>query len=120
MRKCMQLIFYHRGNSSGPKLSDYQITEVSDSNVLKSVLSKANGVRSIVKKVRTLYFSGQTRIHFDSVEKLGNYIELEVVLSDNDSKAYGTAMSEQLMRQLKIQKEHLIDFAYVDLLEQTS
>lgn len=115
-----QLIFYHRSDDSGPKLSDYQITEVNDSAGLKSVLSKANGVRYVVKKIRTLYLSGQTRIHFDKVEKLGNYIELEVVLSDDDSKVYGTALSEQLMRQLKIQQEHLIDVAYVDLLEQAS
>lgn len=115
-----QLIFYRRSDNSGPKLSDYQIAEVNDSAALKSVLSEAYGVRHVVKKVRTLYLSGQTRIHFDKVETLGDYIELEVVLGDNDSKTSGTATSEQLMRQLKIQHEHLIDVAYVDLLEQTS
>ena len=46
----------------------------------KSVLSLALGAIGSVKKVRTLYMVGQTRIHLDKVEGLGEFVEFEVCL----------------------------------------
>ena len=45
---------------------------------LHSLLSAAVGVRGEVAKTRTLYIVGQTRVHLDSVDHLGEYLELEV------------------------------------------
>jgi adenylate cyclase class IV len=122
-----QLIFYRRVNTSGPKLSEYHITETDDAAGLKSVLQKAYGIRQVVKKVRSLYMVGRTRLHFDAVENLGDFIELEVVLDERDSlqggeipsetTAQAKAEAEALMQQLNIQASDLIDVAYVDLLE---
>lgn len=112
------LIFYNRIDTQGPKLSDYHITETNDGAGLKSVLTKAYGIRAIVKKERSLYMSGRTRLHFDQVENLGEFIELEVVLSNDDSIEGGEAEAQDLMSKLNIQAKDLIDVAYVDLLEQ--
>lgn len=112
------LIFYNRINTQGPKLSDYHITETDDVAGLKSVLTKAYGVRAVVKKERSLYMSGRTRLHFDQVENLGQFIELEVVLSDNHSLEDGEAEAQDLMSRLNIKASDLVDVAYVDLLEQ--
>jgi len=114
------LIFYNRIDTQGPKLSDYHITETDDGKGLKSVLEKAYGVRAVVKKERSLYMSGRTRLHFDQVENLGDFIELEVVLSDDDSLEAGEAEAQDLMSKLNIQASDLIDVAYVDLLEQSA
>ena len=114
------LIFYHRIDTQGPKLSDYKITETDDPIGLKSVLESAYGIRSVVKKVRSLYMHGRTRLHFDQVENLGNFIELEVVLGDSDNIGDGEAEAQQLMQQLNIQANDLIDCAYVDLLEKNN
>ncbi len=38
----------------------------------------ALGVLGMVKKHRKIYMYNQTRIHVDTVEKLGSYMELEV------------------------------------------
>jgi predicted adenylyl cyclase CyaB len=115
------LIFYHRSNTIGPKLSDYHITETDDPGGLKSILQQAYGVRHVVKKVRSLYMSGRTRLHFDTVENLGDFIELEVVLDQHRSAEFAQtealAEAQELMQQLNIQKSDLVDVAYVDLLE---
>ncbi|RBP47107.1 class IV adenylate cyclase [Arenicella xantha] len=112
-----QLIFYQRINQSGPTLSDYHISELPDATGMKSVLSKAYGVRQIVSKQRELFMVGRTRIHFDTVNDLGQFIELEVVLNDGDSIPEANAEAKRLMNQLAIQPEHLVDVAYVDLLD---
>ena len=36
------------------------------------------GIKGDVKKTRYLYMVGQTRVHVDEVEGLGNFMELEV------------------------------------------
>lgn len=111
-----QLIFYQRNNESGPKLSEYHISECNEPESLKEVMDKAYGIVATVSKTRHLYLLGQTRIHFDVVDGLGEFIELEVVLRENDSIADGEAEAKLLMKQLDILPHNLIDKAYVDLL----
>jgi len=115
-----QLIYYNRVDIEGPKLSEYYITETDDGAGLKNVLSRAYEQRQVVKKVRQLYMSGRTRLHFDSVEGLGDFIELEVVLSEQDSLEGGQQEADQLMAALNIRSEDLIDVAYADLLDQAA
>lgn len=112
-----QLIYYNRIDTQGPKLSEYFITATDDALGLKDVLSKAYGVRQVVKKVRHLYMSGRTRLHFDEVEGLGHFIELEVVLGDGDSMDEGQQEATLLMSALNIKDDDLIDVAYADLLD---
>lgn len=42
------------------------------------VLGQALGVLGVVRKQRLLFLCGQTRVHLDSVEGLGDFLELEV------------------------------------------
>ena len=70
-----------------------------------------------MKKIRYLYTVGQTRIHLDEVEELGQFMELEVLLREDQSDAEGQAIAEDLMRRLGIRDEALIEGAYMDLLE---
>jgi predicted adenylyl cyclase CyaB len=74
----------------------------------------------VVKKTRTLYLIGQTRVHIDEVEGLGTFLELEVVLRQGQGEAAGKAIAENLMAEFGIRKQHLISEAYVDLLNSTS
>jgi len=84
---------------------------------LQTALRLALGVRGIVRKTRYLYLSGQTRIHLDDVEGLGQFMELEVVLRDGQSDAEGQTIAEELMTRLGVRKEDLLEGAYMDLLE---
>lgn len=113
-----QLILYSRQNQTGPTVSNYKISDSRDPESLKQILSTAYGVAGQVDKTRYLYFSGRTRIHFDTVEKLGEFIELEVVLNDNEDISDGELETNNLMTKLNIEAKDLIDVAYTDLLDQ--
>lgn len=45
---------------------------------LVSVLTAAFGKKCVVNKVRKLFLVDQTRVHVDSVDGLGDFMELEV------------------------------------------
>jgi len=115
-----ELIYYERPDQDGPKRSDYQIAETSDPENLKHVLEMAYGIRGIVKKTRYLYMIGQTRIHLDDVQGLGQFMELEVVMSDGQYDVEGQTIAEDLMQKLGIQKEDLVKGAYIDLIESSN
>jgi predicted adenylyl cyclase CyaB len=112
-----QLIYYERPDQNGPKRSDYHIFETGDPINLKTTLSLALGTRGIVRKTRYLYLVGQTRVHLDDVEGLGQFMELEVVLNPYQSDHDGQAIAEDLMSQLGIEKGDLLEGAYMDLME---
>jgi predicted adenylyl cyclase CyaB len=111
-----ELIFYHRPDAAGPKQSDYRISRTDDPEGLRALLASALGTRGIVRKQRDLYLVGQTRIHFDSVDGLGRFIELEVVLPDSQRREDGVQIAEDLMARLEIRPDDLVTGAYVDLL----
>ena len=71
-----------------------------------------------MRKVRQLFIVGQTRIHIDSVEGLGDYMELEVCMNNGQLISEGEAVAHDLMMKLGISNEDLITCAYMDLLEQ--
>ena len=112
-----QLIYYTRPDKGGPKRSDYHIYRTSDSENLKRILELAYGVRGIVRKTRYLYLIGQTRVHLDDVEGLGKFLELEVVMREEQSDAEGQAIAEELMTSLGVERSDLLQGAYMDLLE---
>ncbi len=111
-----ELIQYERNNSLEPAESRYLLYPTDDPAALKEALVKALGIRAVVRKKRTVYLVGQTRIHFDEVEDLGEFIELEVVLKHGENADYGAAIAEDLMKKLGIDKRDLVESAYVDLL----
>jgi predicted adenylyl cyclase CyaB len=112
-----ELIYYTRPDQDGPKRSDYHITRSNDPENLKRVLELAYGIRGTVMKTRYLYMVGQTRVHLDDVQGLGQFIELEVVMKEGQSDAEGQRIAEDLMVALGLERGDLIDGAYMDLLE---
>lgn len=115
-----ELIFYRRSDKEGPKESFYLISPTSAPDVLRESLSLAYGQIGRVRKHRTLFLAGRTRIHIDRVESLGDFLELEVVLSDGEAVEIGEAIVSDLIGKLGISPNQLIEGAYVDLLNQKS
>jgi len=111
-----ELIFYRRSDEQGPKESFYIRTATAEPDTLREALSLAYGEAGRVRKQRTLFLAGRTRIHLDKVENLGHFMELEVVLHDGESAEAGVLEAHELMKRLGIEASRLIDRAYVDLL----
>jgi predicted adenylyl cyclase CyaB len=111
-----ELIFYRRADESGPKESFYVRSPTSSPDTLRESLSLAYGQLGRVKKHRTLFLIGRTRLHLDDVSALGTFLELEVVLEDHELPETGVQVANELMKTLNIGAQQLIDCAYVDLL----
>jgi predicted adenylyl cyclase CyaB len=111
-----ELIRYERLDIADARCSRYMIARTTDPQILQEILTKTLGVMGVVKKTRTLYLIGQTRVHIDEVEGLGSFLELEVVLQPEQSDIEGKAVAERLMSEFGIDKQQLIPEAYVELL----
>ncbi|MEP7162330.1 MAG: class IV adenylate cyclase [Candidatus Moraniibacteriota bacterium] len=82
-RKDADLIYYFRPDRRSSRLSEYDILKIDKSDVkcTKTFLEKALAIRVIVRKERILYLYRHTRIHLDQVMGLGDFLELETVIT---------------------------------------
>lgn len=115
-----ELIFYKRSNQAVPKESFYIRSQTTEPASLRETLSLAYGQAGRVRKNRTLYLVGRTRVHIDKVENLGHFLELEVVLAEGESSQSGIDVAHHLMAQLGVESSQLIEGAYVDLIAEKS
>jgi len=114
-----ELIRYKRPDLEGPRISEYTIAHTQDSLALRTILAETLGQIGSVKKRRTLYLIGQTRVHLDDVEGLGDFLEFEVVLHPEQSEAEGETVAREFIRQFGIAPGDLIARPYVDLLPES-
>jgi predicted adenylyl cyclase CyaB len=111
-----ELIFYQRPDRAGPKESRFVISPTSSPDSLREALVLAYGSAGRVRKHRTLYLVGRTRVHLDRVADLGDFLELEVVLAEDESPTVGVKEARALMTALGLTDGQLVDGAYVDLM----
>lgn len=112
-----QLILYRRSDRSGPKRSDFWLVPLSDAKGMKALLREAYGAAQVVRKRRTVFLVGQSRLHFDRVAGLGRFLEIEVCLKPGQSRGDGERVARDLMDRLGIRPEDLLEGAYADLLK---
>lgn len=109
-----ELISYNRPDFSGPKLSRYTRVKVEDATALKEALASSLGIRGVLKKTRRLFMVGQTRIHLDKVDGLGEFLEIEVVLKENQLIDEGEKIANEIMNKLEVSELDLIEGSYID------
>ena len=112
-----ELIHYSRPDREGPKLSEFLLSPVAAPETLREALARAYGIVGRVVKRRRLYLAERTRIHLDSVEDLGSFVELEVMLADSETPEDGNAVARDIMGRLGIGDGQLVSGAYIDLLQ---
>lgn len=111
------LIHYNRSDIEGPKQSDIVLYKSDIESNLKQILTKSLGVLVVVSKKREIYFIDNVKFHIDTVEKLGNFVEIEAI--DTDGQIGKEKLLEQCnfyLNLLKINENDLIANSYSDLL----
>jgi adenylate cyclase class 2 len=115
------LIHYHRVNTAGAKQSHVLLYEHQPAPALKAILSAALGIKVVVDKRRRIYFIDNVKFHFDYVEGLGTFVEVEAIGLDG---SIGLAqLQEQCTRYaalLGIQPGDYMAESYSDLLIEKS
>lgn len=111
------LIFYQRTNVAGAKQSDVILYQHKPDPALKQILTKSLGIKTVVDKKRKIYFIDNVKFHFDKVEGLGTFVEVEAI--DKDSSIGMEKLQEQCnhyQQLLGVRKEDFIAESYSDLL----
>lgn len=110
------MIWYQRPDETGTRASEYRLTPVGDVPRLKSALAASMGVRGEVVKRRELLRYRNVRIHLDTVDRLGTFIEYEAVLGERDSEDDAVELIAQLCDAMAIQRDNTVAGSYADLL----
>ncbi|MGA9507810.1 MAG: class IV adenylate cyclase [Candidatus Sulfotelmatobacter sp.] len=111
-----ELIRYERSDVADARESRYLIARTPDPQILNEILTATLGRTGMVNKTRVLYLIGQTRVHIDEVQGLGDFLELEVVLRPAQSELEGKNIATALLAEFGIAQNELVAEAYVDLL----
>ncbi len=81
-----ELIWYERSDAAEFRDSRYYRVATADPDGLSAALKAACGIRGEVHKSRDLLLLENIRIHLDQVRGLGNFIEFEAVMNNQDSE----------------------------------
>jgi adenylate cyclase class IV len=111
-----ELIFYDRpsSDSKSGRWSSYIVYPLRSAKSLRSSLSAAWPVRAVVRKRRRLFVLENARIHLDDVDRLGSFIEFEVMLTQG--KGPSAALFRHLRESFGIRRKDLIAGSYADML----
>ncbi|MFA4985829.1 MAG: CYTH domain-containing protein [Candidatus Brocadiia bacterium] len=110
------LIKYSRPDVQCARESDFEILVIPDCHAkVVAFFGDLLDVKGAVRKTRELYLFEGVRIHLDSVEGLGDFIEFEHPLSCE--KAEDAAFRvDRLTAAFGIRREDIVGVAYFDLL----
>lgn len=112
----VELIGYKRPDLGETRGSDYQRTPIADPAGIGATLGEALGVTATVKKARDVYLIGDTRVHLDTVSKLGRFVELETVLREGVSDAAGRDECHRVAAMLELPLSASVPSGYAELL----
>ncbi|KAA3614721.1 MAG: class IV adenylate cyclase [Calditrichaeota bacterium] len=115
--KTAVLIPYIRPDVKTPRASDYVLLDIKEPNQTIDILESMFGIRLVVEKNRKIYHYDNIRVHLDSIEELGTFIELEGVVTKSDQREETLQKVELLMELFEIKDNDIVLNAYVDLIE---
>jgi predicted adenylyl cyclase CyaB len=111
------LIHYHRINTANAKQSDVLLYHHQPNISLKQVLTAALGIKIVVDKKRKIYFIDNVKFHFDTVEGLGTFVEVEAI--DKDGSIGIEKLKEQCQYYagfFKIEEQDYMAESYSDMM----
>lgn len=111
------LIHYERENTAGSKSSQVLLYQHQPDENLKAILTKASGIKAVVDKKRKIYFIDNVKFHFDTVQNLGTFIEVEAI--DKDGSIGKEKLQEQCdfyAAMFDIKQEDFMAVSYSDMI----
>ena len=105
-----ELIAYLRPDRSSTRTSEFQLLPAADAAGVRRLLEQMLGVRACVRKRREVWLYRNARIHLDTVDGLGCFVEIEVVVTGGMAQA--RALMSELRSALAISAKDLIAGSY--------
>lgn len=109
-----EYIFYHRENAAKNRLSRFKIYSLQEARTVFGLQEPPVWV--VVKKVREVYVYQGVRIHLDQVEGLGNFFELEALVTPQNNLAKGYERVDMLRRHFGPVLGEPLSASYSDML----
>lgn len=111
-----ELIFYLRPNQINSKKSKYFRIKIISPYIANTLIKLFVGLKGVVKKERKLFLYENIRIHLDTVEDLGDFIEFEYLIDSSHTEEMGHERLSRLLDQINIDKKTLCSTSYIDML----
>jgi len=108
-----ELIAYLRPDRAAARTSEFQRMAVPDAAGARGMLDRMLGARGCVRKRREVWLYRNARIHLDTVDGLGCFAEIEVVVTEGMTQA--RALMSELRGALGIRAKDLFAGSYGEL-----
>jgi homotetrameric cytidine deaminase len=110
------LIAYARADEATARTSAYHLVDVPDPGALATALDASLGTVVVVEKFRRLLLWEGVRIHLDSVEGLGTWVELEAVAAAGSDLSDEHRKVAELRAVLDMKDEDVVATGYAAML----
>ena len=109
-----QLIKYNRNGGDGDRFCKYDILFITGPDIEK-YFGEILKQEAAVEKKRELYLYKGSRIHLDTVKELGNFIEIETIVTDGEEDA--KTRFDEIVHHLKLDLDEQIKASYRNLID---
>ena len=108
-----ELIAYFRADKTAARTSEFQRLPTTDAAGTRRLFERMLGAKGCVRKRREVWLYRNARVHLDTVEGLGQFIEIEVVVTSGMTQA--RALMKELREALGINRQHLLARSYGEM-----
>jgi adenylate cyclase, class 2 len=104
------LIWYLRPDTAGAKLSEVMLYKFKPAPELKQILTMVHGIKTVVEKRRKIYFIDHVKFHFDTLEGLGTFVEVEAIREVEQEVMGNKNKKKSITAELEAQCSSYADF----------
>lgn len=111
------LIHYEQEDFAGAKSSHVLLYQHQPNKTLKDILTKTLGVKAVVDKRRKIYFINNVKFHFDTVDGLGTFVEVEAIDKEGSiGKEKLQSQCDEYAAMFGISKDDFCSVSYSDMI----
>lgn len=110
-----ELIWYQRPDGTSPRPSHYTLQPLRDAAAARALLAALYPPAGVVEKVRELWLWRNVRVHLDTVQGLGTFVELEGVVGPDVDEAASRAHVDTAIAALALDRCAPVPQSYGDL-----